>query len=284
MSSNERKIQTISPWESLIRGNTAGKRANVFIDSGDNGQISGIIDMINVQSDDQNAHQICLTLSPPKVVFPLPVLFSGADQQAVQQATGERDNSQLVSDPSFSWALPFAKVDWGVGGVSNEVLADISNGLCLNLQASFLRVSCGVNNSASFFPGSTSVYVLSAFVGPGYPKANNAQFTVTSKETLNFHQDSSAHVIPKFAKQVSLFGRQQLVAGGGFGAPFAARLRFMSSTFIPGAFAEVFFDETNNKKVDIPNGAYYFNVISETPDAPPPGSALFWRAVFDLSV
>ena len=273
-------------WSEMIEGKTAGKRTTIVIpfNSGAVGR-SAPTNVLEISGKDTHAIPINVSLSSP--LFLVQSKFPGGvvpTNGTALDATGEQSNDDLYLFPpvgnSVSWAAPVALVQWGVGGVQAEAEVDFVNGLCINLTASFIRVSIFTDDINANVIVDGGVMVLSAFAGPGMPKPNNAQRTVNvgrisvgpfGSPVLGFQGTTQNPLgpptinmfpIPQFAKRASIVGTNQ---NGGI--PFWADDGTLDVTLIfdrstgggspTGAFR---FNSSTIARVNIPNGSMYFTV------------------------
>lgn len=280
----QRQPEAQTPWGKLARGAPLGKGTNLsFTGATSVGAAqSSPVDILNVQGADGDAQQMCVTLAPPEAY---PFAAAAAD---IQTMSGSVDNISLVRTfpggvagkvigtvPQLSFPNAVALVEWGIGGISNRVEADFSNGLCLNLTASFLRIKAfmqGAEGDGSM--GTTGIYRLSGNVGPGFPKANNAQRTIPISELVLVNTESAVYTVPRYAKTVFLTGAN--VAKD----LFSGFIRFYSCpdiVFITTPVSELFFSGNSAGPLPVPNGAKYFTFT--------PSIALAsMSAVFDLAI
>jgi hypothetical protein len=175
----------LSAWARMLRGWSPGKRVNLAYDEANPHEQSAKVSILDVRGDDMDAQQLTLTLLPPQVV---PMAFtSQLIRQDLQNISGSQDNIQFAQTArTFPGTLPpgpivwppfVAKIQWGIGGVeANKVEVDFTNGTTINLCASSIRVDAAVPANTGFV-GTSAVYTLGAFVGPGYPRPGNAQLT-----------------------------------------------------------------------------------------------------------
>ncbi len=266
----------ISEWGMLVRGKTLGKSCIVSFAPpayGIGRVQNSPVNMLELQGDDEYAQAVSLVVSPPKVLLPLGTPVPDNNQNA----SGTQDNVQALGyDPAISpqFANPIVIVEWGIGGASNQVEADILNGLVLNLSCSFLRIKAQVETVGA--TTSNMVYQLSAFVGPGRPKDVNAQRTVIVAAGLGDGVESSPQALPRFAKRVSIQG------GIALGNTFVGRIRFWrdnvgAASTLPNG--EILFSANNLTPQPIPNGSYYFTIVNQSGVAITPA-----MAVFELSI
>jgi len=176
------------PWIQLSHGRTIGKTANILVSAISpligNFARSGLVDLLQIQGKDDNALQLCVTLLPP-IAIPGSQFPGGVPPTdgTILDATGARSNDDIYLHPpiggaDFAWLPLVAKAEWGIGGVQTSVECDFLYGLVLNVCASWLRISIFKDYSFEGLMIPPNVISLGAFVGPGYPKANNAQRTL----------------------------------------------------------------------------------------------------------
>lgn len=259
----------VSEWGMLARGQTLGKRINIgYAGISIIGDATPSLNMFEVKGADEYALQLSVQLSPPRV-FP-----NGSPPAAqLQNASGTVDNIQAFDQGlGIGWAEPFAIVEWGIGGVSNRCEADILNGLHLNVSASWLRIGAAIQSPEALT--TTTAYEISAFVGPGRPKDNNAQRSIQVNGAAGgVGSQSAAFPIPRYAKRVYLMG-----CNAAFDV-YVGKLRFWRETAL-GAGAELgeyIFAGNSPSPLPIPNGAYYFTVVNGI-------DAAQNYAVFELSI
>jgi hypothetical protein len=278
-------------WQKLAQGKTIGKKANIAITAAtSNSPRTNNFNILQIGSSNEDALQLCITLNPPTFIpatqFPGAVLPT---QGAIQDATGDRNNYSflIASSPSQSWGQPTALVEWGIGGVQTQVECDFSNGLVLNICASWVRVSIFTDVLHEQTP-TDGILVLGAFIGPGYPKANNAQRTfvvglVNAENVGNplgyplLPYDSVLSVgspnmypIPFYAKQATLM-TQSLIA-------YDFTLIFYRDNFGAFRMSDVRFTDTQREPAIVPNGSMYFSVHNNT------NVLNLVNVVFDLAV
>jgi hypothetical protein len=274
----------ISSWDALSRGQTLGKKAVIFYPGSNQAQFVGNINILGIQSNDnKNALQLCVTLSPLLFLPSSSQLIAMAAAGDIQNVSGEMDNQNLLNIASsvpVNLVEAYATIEFGIGGVSNKVDCDISNGLVLNLSSSFVRGSVTVDALNIPGGGTTGAYILSAFVGPGTAKANNAQRTLKCAIDTDITNISGNYAIPRYAKAVTL---------NGVGLPaqpntFDATISFYSDNncTIGTEIAQSQFNSTTHYPIVVPNGAYFFTMIDN--HAIGSGSSGNINAVFDLAV
>ncbi len=291
----------------LAQGKSLGKKVDVLVNTSD-GDFDIVINpatvsVLEVRGPDEAAMNLQLTICPP-LIIPIDgtVLTLAKAQQEVdaQSASGstsfagnEDGDSKVVATPMI------AIINWGIGGVNNEkVEVDILNGLNINLTASFLRVEVSadpyLNTLGSRLAGSKAIYELSAFVGPGYAKPNNAQRTIRFKR-VEYEANEGGPFgttpivpIPKYATRCSLgvgtFGVPSNVQGwvaqivffADYGTGYA--LNPNPATWPTPVACITAADNGNGGKFEIPNGAYYAAVIHKN------SFAIIPSLIFDLGI
>jgi hypothetical protein len=287
-----------SPFAMLAKGRQIGKRVVLpFITPVGLNPSSHVIaqpapvDILNLQGADQDATQLCITLAEPKYIpsiLSTTILNNGTDVQAY---SGEQDNIDLAQTSNnvggavrggtsdVQIANPIAVLEWGCGGVSSRAEIDFRNGLAINVIASWLRLRAFVEGpvKTGSFP-----YVLAGFVGPGTAKPNNAQRTM-ALGALDNGSTSGMLTVPRFAKSVQLCGANNA------GDAYVGTIQFFRSTLGPADYGGVpvaafLFagNAANAIPVPVPNGAYYFNVISGIGFGT--GTINSHNAIFDLAI
>lgn len=290
----------------LAKGKPLGKKVDLLVSgfSQSVSQISAIrsTTMLEARGDDVAAMNLQITLAPPKVI-PLNAAFTAAQaKEAVERqnasGTSNNDSSNLVG-PNFQFTPIIALLEWGVGGYSNDkVEVDFSNGLCVNLTASYVRISASIDPYLRIVPntnlGSPAVYELAAFIGPGWAKPRNAQRTIALPQ-LAPTECSPIIPIPRYATSVKLVG-----SSPGTGAVptlgWLATVVFfcspgtgpsvlnpdLTAAPVPVQFGNVLVADNGSgpgsNEIAIPNGAYFAAVINNG------GDTLSPRLVFDLGI
>lgn len=268
----------------LAAGRTLGKRALLLSSFSDAGRPvdNTFINLLELRGPDTNALQVQLTFGQPRAIPVQGTLTLAAARSLVaqQQAGGSLDNLAIERSQGvfqFVYTPLTGVVDWGIGGVSNDSIeTDFSNGTCLNLTCSYLRVRCLIDpflivlNTPAVRP-SDSIYELSAFVGPGFPKRNNAQRTILLTPLSPGGAYTPVVPIPKFANRamVAVSGNPTAITG------WHAVIVFMASPppLIPPFQTPVFADlaaivgvytviDGTPLQVPIPNGAAYACVFN----------------------
>lgn len=273
----------LSEWGMLALGQTVGKSGVIIFDPASFNTLGDRtrqkIDLLQLQGEDRNAQNVCLTLGTPKINLRTPTALELSGLTPVQSF---QDNLELVGSPAAPANPPtffnsFALISWGTGGQSHVAEVDLQNGLCVNLSCSFLRVSIiveavGLDNRG--LAGVVGHYELRSTIGPGVPKPNNAQRTVVISPVPLVGAESAIFAVPRFAKTVYLSGNSAA------GTVFVGEILFQRDnqvvTFYPSA--RFLFSSNVHEPVNIPNGALYFRVRNNA------GGDYAMNAVFDLSI
>ena len=285
----------LTDWGFLAQGRQLGKRVVCpFVSANSASQAqTPTVDMLNIQGNDEHAHQCLLTLCPPEIIN-TSNLNSAAKQAAVvlQNQTGESGNideantlNQVggvvgASPQQVSWANPIAIVKWGIGGAECRAEIDFANGITVSLAASWLRVSAMVESSG--LSTSTFPYVLRAFVGPGWPRYNPAQRTYVMGPIAN-GAESSVFTVPRFAKSL------RIVASDGSNNPpkMACAVSFWRDPTGPtGGLGVGDFLQAGDTfdPIPIPNGAYFFTVLGKYAASGGGFVTPQYSAIFDLDI
>ncbi len=254
-----------SPWGRLCRGGAIGKKANFVYDAG-NLRAQKSEEFLRVAGDDADAQQITLTIAPPLVV---PQLFTTLLRNNPSNVTGEKDNAQdaFVNFPGTArptiWPPIEAVINWGVGGTSVSAVVDIVNGATVNVVASFIKVYAQVPDLTRADLSLTSaVYVVSAFVGPGFPRPGTAQSTVNVGEIESL-DESGVFAIPRFAKTAYVIGCDP-EAGPDVNASVGTIRFWRSSDGVVGGdnVGNFICSGAQPQGFDVPGGAAYASILS----------------------
>lgn len=252
-----------SDWYRLAHGKPLGKKTVVPFEYHAGVNIPSPLSALQIVGDDDAACQLSLMLAPPRFLdSPLNPNIINTDAQNI---------SGTVLNDNFTGVLdnPFAEIIWGVGGGEDSVKADILNGLALNLTASYVRVRVGVDEVGA--DTGSKYYETSCFIGPGYPKANNAQYTQTN---IGWQANlSPVFATPRHAKSVSLVGFDNAIDTLFNG--WIAFYRDRAQTFPVCSY----FSAANNPvEFPIPNGGYFYQIKRTSI------GSVYAQAVFQLSV
>lgn len=210
---------------------------------------------LEIRTDDGNAMQLALTLTPPKTTNGFGAVIPDDLQNFTGPFYANNDTVNGGPDVAVRYSNPIAHIEWGIGGTESQADADILNGLVVNLTASFVRVRMNVEEVNE--DTGTTFYQLAAFVGPGRPKTNNLQRTVVVNQwTAGL---SLVQPLPFFAKQVTVIGPD---FGG---AAFDRVMHLYRGTDGAGGpllpLADLHFPAaTAPQRLAIPNGAMFFQI------------------------
>jgi len=294
-------IETLGRWERLSKGQALGKRIVINVPPAAFGtQRPGAVDLLRINGRDEDACQIAITLIPPEgrmlAEFP-----GGAFPPDTQNISGYRTPASYIDSfplPAGGYFAPpaVAIVRWGVGGVQSIAEVDFSSGAVVNVVASFVSVTAFVDLPAESFPEGVSV-LLGAFVGPGFPKANNAQRSYNVQTLLpgagsfpDVAYGANGYItplagrpplfpIPPHAKQIWVLATDPNVVGDGTANTLDADIIFYRDTVTPlskvGAFSV-----TNARPgpVPVPNGAVFWSIENRV------GVSQNLMVTFDLTI
>lgn len=239
----------LSEWGLLAKGKTLGKSANVSFSSAGGLARFSPINVLELRGEDENALPLSLLMAPPRIAA------LGIPTGDIQQLSTSYPMDNLPG--IVSAANPVALLEWGVGGLSLQAVVDIHNGLAVNLSTSFLRVSVGIEETDT--TNTSVVYQLASMVGPGMPKYLGATRTIIVGN-VDVGVESGVFNVPRFSRRVHLCGTQ-----GPGGASFVATIYFYRSRAPANPIAEYLFALNSGTPIPIPNGAYYFTVVSGIP-------------------
>ncbi len=287
-------------YELLAGGRSLGKKVSLLVNTSNSTLIVNPpnVNILEVRGPDAAAMNLQFTITPPRIVQIDGINLTVARAQGLvdaQQVSGTvsfNDQEVNFSDPAFPngvAATPvIATIDWGIGGVSTErAEVDIMNGVNVNLTASFLRIGISVDPLLAKMgvpAGTTAIYELGGFVGPGYTKPNNAQRTIYMggiNPAAGSDTGTSGFVpIPRYATECTVAIGSGDSSGAGFGTDVASLVGNLVQIVFFSAYGDIFgggytppisptiwppclaaytiADNGNgNRTVKIPNGAYY---------------------------
>jgi hypothetical protein len=278
----------LSPFGRLAMGQTLGKPSILIYDHEACGTQKAEVDMLTIEGDDVDACQLVLTLHPPRVI-PLPIeeVRERLDQQNL---TGEQTNSEVTTGRfpgehhhrPIRWPPLEAKILFGTGGVSTEVIVDYVNGVTLPVVASYVRAYALVSQSKrdGDIYGTSAAYYLAAHVGPGF-SAHRAQRTVFVGK-VHDNRESEVFDTPKFGKVAFISGRRThddshhdikhhapVIAAGW--------IRFFQSPDGTNPVGD-FFVSSYMSRVEVPNAGLYFAVYNQS------GHEMNMAVVFELGL
>lgn len=265
----------LSPFGRLAMGQTLGKSSILVYDNTLSKVQQAPVDMLTVEGDDLDSWQLVLTLHPPRVI---PLSFEAVKRRLDQQnLTGEQTNGEVTIEEFPGTTLPIqwppleARIEFGTGGVSADVVVDYTNGVTLTVQASYLRVHALVTQSGGGgdIGGTSAAYYLAAHVGPGFAESH-AQRTIFVG-LLADGGASDVFDVPKFAKIATLVGTTQATP-----ATTVGFIRFFQSPDGTNGVGDFFVSGQN--RVEVPNAAQYFSVFNTS------GHPMKMSVVFELSL
>lgn len=280
-------------WEEIAQGRNLGKSVPINFVAAGAGQslktVTAEILRIMPKSDRADiARQVSVTVAPPQFI-PSANVPAGVLQQSIQgQDAVANASTQAFPNGGFpvggqalvdltQWTTSLVAVDWGIGAVSNRAIVDCSNGLTLNLTTSWVIVTAILEQPPGTNP-SPGVYIIGANVGPGTPSVNSARRSIILGNVASGVR-SSFFAIPRFSKHVRV-----AASDGDPAAPNLAvgTIQFFADPtgLIPmGDFA---FNGNQTNPIPIPNGVYYFAVVSQFNKANT--LAPLFTAIFDLNL
>lgn len=264
-----------SPWGRLCRGGALGKKAQLVYDAADPAAQRSQTSILQVAGDDADAQQVVVTLSSPGVVA-LP--FSQLLRSAPGNLSGSQDNLQVTTanfpgeSAPIAWPPLEAIIEWGVGGHNSRASVDFVNGATVGLVASWLRVSAAVVGDAGVV-GTSAVYELAAFVGPGYARGG-AQRTVYM-DAIAAGAEGPRVPVPRFARTAYVVGRVE----GAAPAVTTATLRLWQSPgAAPGNTGNFVFGGADHRPCDVPAASAYASVVNGM------GVAARFSIVYNLAI
>lgn len=258
----------LSAFGRLAKKQPLGKSSNLLYNAATVGKQPCAVDMLAIEGDDLDACQLLITLCPPRVIW-LP--FADVQQDIDQQAlSGEQSIAEVPTTDFPGTAAPIAwppleaHIEFGIKGASATAVVDYLNGVTFSVVASYLRVKALVSQSAESgdISGTSAMYYLAAFVGPGWAKGSNAQRTIYigAVETAT---ESDVFDVPKFARRAYLVGCDNTLPPN----VTAGFMRFWQSSNGNAGVTNVgnFFGNGNQPQAfDVPAGAAYFSVYNQT--------------------
>lgn len=255
----------LSPFGRLAMGQTLGKSSILIYDRRADAVQQAAVDMISVEGDDLDAQQLILTLHPPRVI---PLCFDEISARLDQQnLTGEQTNADVTScdfpgsDHPIRWPPLEALIQFGVGGVSTQVVVDFVNGVTLSVCASFLRASAIVtqNRHCGDISGTSAAYYLAAHVGPGFARSH-AQRTIFVGD-VEEAEESDVFDVPRLAKIAMLNGRRKHDRSSP--VPTIGWIRFWQDPKGHHGVGDFFVDD-HQARIEVPNAAQYFSVLNQS--------------------
>ena len=276
-------------WEALCRGKTIGKTGPIRFATGAIFS-SPSVNLFEVSAENGDAMELSVLLSTPKfapalsfALVPNIENFKGPWQDNVdimnmtpaQIAAAYGINGPLLGDAK-------AEITWGTGGIDHRAIVDMHNGAGIIINASFVRIRAFIA-PREFNSASDMFYLLGAQIAPGVSKYLGAQFT-QPLGSIDENTESEVRAVPRFARRVHLAGGNNDIVPGPL---FAGRIRFWRNATGPALNSQMVgeYRFTANSAdagpVRIPNGAYFYTVISEINAA---AVTLRIFAIFDLAI
>jgi hypothetical protein len=250
-----------TPWARQSRGGALGRSEQFPYDA--DGQQGKVVTLINTTGNDFDAVQMILTIAPPQVIkraFQPVLMRLGGGTSASEDNFNSLGDFPGTAAP-VAWPPFEALVTWGVGGISSTAAVDFLNGLTVNLTASFIRVDvriADVPDTGS--PGTSAIYVLGAWIGPGFARPGTAQKTVQVGQIASL-AEGDVFPIPRFAKSATVIGCDP---GATPNVSVATLRLWQSADGVAGANNVGNFICTGNQPApfDLPAGAAYASVIN----------------------
>lgn len=269
----------LSAFGRLAMGQTLGKPSILLYDSTNPRVQNAGVDMFTLEGDDLDAQQLTITLHPPRVV---PLSFTEASARLDQQnLTGEQTNAEVTvgvfpgTNRPVLWPPLEALIEFGVGGVSTQVVVDFVNGITLTVEASYLRAHAQISQSreSGDIFGTSAAYYLAAHVGPGFAESH-AQRTVFAGAVAD-RNESDVFDVPRFAKVATLIGcRDPKHATPALSVGW---IRFWQSPQGEHGVSDSFVSGPD-VRVEVPNAAQYFTVINQS------GHRMKMSVIFELAL
>jgi hypothetical protein len=235
---------------------------------------------------DLDACQMTITLAQPRVIKAA-FVDRGIVGQNQQNTTGSYANVDVTSanfpgtSGPIAWVPMIAKVEWGLGGTRHEAYVDFNQGTVINISASWVRVSGAVApDAAASAPGTSGLYELAAFVGPGWTQRGAAQRTVFLG-TIDTGAESAVFAVPPFARRATVISMDPEAVGTASPVLTSAYLRFWQGPTGVAVANNVgnFFQAGNAiPGFDVPNGGAYFSVQNQS------GANLKHAVLFELAI
>lgn len=293
-SSSDSGVEIETAWDLLTRGQNLGKAVPISFANAGNGNLpsqQGSAEILRIApktggQENKRTVQAVITLSPPQIIpsgqLNLP-LGGQQDSIDVVQAGNTFVNGRMGGQVAnatpidgFAMRMPWATaiIEWGIGSVMNRAECDIVNGLTLGLTFSHLVVCAAIQRNA-VNTSSDGTYVIGANVGPGYPRSNSAQLSISVGGVAN-GAESPIFTVPRFAKSV------RLAMTDGAGTVGNGTIRFRSESANATTMAEFLATANNPIPIPIINGANYFSIIGGYVGVSFPDP--IYTAIFDLAL
>lgn len=273
----ERPIERNDAWTELTRGQPLGKRIVLPYDAANLTAQPAPIEFFQLGGLDRNAVQMQIVLSSPCAI---PRSAAELIGENIQNLSGEYFNTGTINDyPGTSdpivWPPVSVLVEWGTNARAHMIV-DAKNGASINVSASWVRCRGLFTADAANAPGTSGLYVMSAFASPGWPSAANAQRTVYLGE-IDGGASSDVFAVPPFARRATVIGCDATGA-----TVTTAALLFWQSPNGTHCVGNYFVSGNQPGPFAVPNGAQYFTVVPQVSEFS--GSvALLYSVAFDLT-
>lgn len=279
----------LQAWARLIRGQPLGKKEMLSYNSGTDAAQDSMTTILTAggqDGSDLDACQMTVTLAQPRVIRAA-FAGDGVVGQNQQNTTGSYANVDVTAAnfpgtaAPIAWVPMVAKIEWGLGGTRHEAHVDFNQGTVINLSASWVRVTGAVApDAAANAPGTSAIYELAAFVGPGWTQRGAAQRTVYMG-LINNGAESAVFAVPPFARRATIISMDPEAVGTAQPVLTSAYLRFWQGPTGVTAGKNVgnYFQAGNAPGAfDVPNGGAYFSVQNQS------GANLKHAVIFELAI
>lgn len=256
-------------WGQLTLGRPLGKRI-VMPYQADGGVQVAPIEFFQLGGLDRDAVQMQIVLSSPMAIPRTQASLAGEN---IQNLSGEFSNSGTLGDypgsaDPIAWPPVSVLLEWGTNARAH-VFCDAKNGSVINLTASWVRAIGIFTADHANQPGTSGLYVMSAFASPGWPSAANAQRTVYLGAVASLAQ-SDVFTVPPFARRATVIGMDTTPG------VTTAYLLFWQSPDGTNPIGTYFVSGNNPGPFSVPNGAAYFTIVSGA------AGTIKYAAAFDL--
>lgn len=266
----------LQAWARLVRGQAIGKKEILAYNADTDARQSSMTTILTIggqDGSDLDACQLTVTLAQPRVIK---AAFAGggvigSGQTAQQNASGSYANVDVGTanfpgaGAPIAWVPITAIIEWGLGGTRHTAYVDYSQGVVINLTASWVRVHAAVAlDAVDNAAGTSALYELAAFAGPGWTQRGAAQRTVFLG-TIDAGVEGGVFAVPPFARRATVISMDPEAVGTAAPALTTAYLRFWQGPTGVAAGGNVgnYFQAGNAiPGFDVPNGAAYFSVQS----------------------
>lgn len=269
-------------WARLTQNQPTGGRAVILYDADAEEPQIAATPFLDLGGADQDATQMQIVIDQPRVIWHRASTLAGLD---ITNLSGEYSNVTVDTTDHFPgdstpivWPPISVLIEFGTL-TKTQIIVDIINGARINIAASWVRAYAVVTDDAANRPGTSAAYALRAFATPGWPSSSLAQRTVWVG-TLTDGAPSSVFAVPAAAKRVALVGcdtsaTPPIITSG--------YIRFWQRpdgpTAMAGNVGNYFVSGNQPGPFVVPNGAAYFDVVSQMGDA----LTTPFAAVFDLA-